>query len=394
MADKIIYIDNANMLTQVFSVPDITTASQKTRTEIPKNACESPAQKKNSCDCCGYSTNNKKDYHKHLTTKKHKITEEAAIARPPIGTPRYYCKTCNYVSKNKTDFIRHQNTKKHIKIVETENKKIIADDNKSDGDLPEPMEEERTTQNEYIPAGLLVDILKQNKELQQALIEQTQELQHSLIEQNREFQNSLVVQNKEIQNTLVELSKQATTINTTHHNDNSTTNNQFNLNFFLNNDCKDAMNIAEFIASLKLTVQDIEETGRLGFIEGITRIFVHALRALDVNMRPLHCTDMKRETIYIKDQDMWEKEDAEKTKLRQVLKQIARKNLRMLPAWQNENPNYVHLDTPENEQFLQISLSSLGPESREEESKHEDKIIRNVLKEVSIDKARPKSIKT
>jgi hypothetical protein len=128
------------------------------------------------------------------------------------------------------------------------------------------------------------------------------------------------------------------------------------------------------------------QTGKLGFTQGITRIFVQALKDLDVNMRPLHCTDIKRETVYIKDQDNWEKEDADKTKLRNVIKQLARKNLKVLPEWQAENPEYRYLDTPENKQFMEISMSSLGSEYEDEQEKMDEKIIRNVLKEVVLDK--------
>jgi hypothetical protein len=196
---------------------------------------------------------------------------------------------------------------------------------------------------------------------------------------------SLIDQNKELQKQLVELSKQTTIINN-NNTTNNTMNNQFNLNLFLKEECKDALNIADFIESLKITVQDLEQTGRLGYTQGITRIFVQALKQLDVTMRPLHCTDVKRETVYIKDQDNWEKENVEKTKLRNVLKKIARKNLRMLPMWQKENPEFQQLDTPENNEFIQISLSALGPETKEEQEKQEDKIIRNVLKEVVLEK--------
>jgi hypothetical protein len=103
-------------------------------------------------------------------------------------------------------------------------------------------------------------------------------------------------------------------------------------------------------------------------------------------MRPFHCTDIKRETVYIKDQDTWEKENAEKTKLRNVIKQLARKNLTMLPEWQEKNPDFRQLDTPENQQFMQISISSLGSEYEDEQEKMDDKIIRNVLKEVVLEK--------
>jgi hypothetical protein len=211
----------------------------------------------------------------------------------------------------------------------------------------------------------------------------TTDIVMELLKQNKEIQNSLVEQNKELQNTLIEISKQNKVINTT---TNNITNNQFNLNLFLNEECKNALNIEDFINSLKLTVNDIEETGKLGYTQGLTRIFVKALNDLDVTMRPFHCTDIKRETVYIKDQDSWEKENAEKTKLRNVLKQIARKNLKMLPEWQEQNPEFRILDTPENEKFMQISLSSLGSEYKDEQDKMEEKIIRNVLKEVVLEK--------
>jgi DNA polymerase elongation subunit (family B) len=182
------------------------------------------------------------------------------------------------------------------------------------------------------------------------------------------------------------MSKQTHVINNTTNN--NTQNNQFNLNVFLNEECKDAINIVDFVESLKITVNDLEQTGHLGYVQGITRIFVQALKQLDVTMRPVHCTDIKRETVYIKDQDNWEKENNEKTKLRNVLKKIARKNLKMLPAWQEQNPDFRYLDTRENNEFIQISLNSLGPETREEQERQEDKIIRNVLKEVVLDKTR------
>jgi hypothetical protein len=204
-----------------------------------------------------------------------------------------------------------------------------------------------------------------------------------LLKQNKEIQTSLVEQNKELHNKLLEMSKHSKIINKT---TNNITNNQFNLNLFLNEECKNALNIEDFIKSLKLTVSDIEETGKLGYTQGITRIFVKALNDLDVNMRPFHCTDIKRETVYIKDQDTWEKENAEKTKLRNVIKQLARKNLTMLPEWQEKNPDFKQLDTPENQQFMQISISSLGSEYEDEQEKMDDKIIRNVLKEVVLEK--------
>jgi hypothetical protein len=212
---------------------------------------------------------------------------------------------------------------------------------------------------------LVKELIKENKELKDVLKEQSRELKDALIEMSTKTNTTLIQNN--------------TTNNTTNHN-------HFNLNVFLNEQCKDAISITDFVDSLNLNVADLEATGKLGYVLGISRIFINKLKELDVYERPLHCTDYKRETVYIKNQDSWEKDTSEKTKLKNIVNRIARKNLQQLPAWQAENPDYVISDTPENNEFIKISLNSLGGYSAEEENKHLDKIMRNVLKEVTVDK--------
>jgi hypothetical protein len=192
----------------------------------------------------------------------------------------------------------------------------------------------------------------------------------------------LIQQNKELQTTLIELAKEARTVNNT----SNTTNNQFNLNVFLNEECKHALNIQEFIDSIKVTLEDFMETGRLGYMQGITRILVDAVHKLDVKLRPFHCTDIKRETLYIKDKDTWEKANAEKTKLRNAITQVARKNLSMLSVWQAQNPDFVKINTPECEEFIRLSLGVVGSQYLEEQYKTEDRIVKNILREIVIDK--------
>jgi len=315
-----------------------------------------------TCEFCKYSTSDPTNYKKHLLTAKHKrlseINRECSESEKST-TLSYYCECCDFNTRNKYDFARHNNTKKH---------------QHSSNIYKKPDSIEKTSN----PESTIHQVSQQ-----QPSNGITTDIVMELLKQNKEIQNSLVEQNKELQNTLMEMSKQNKVINTP---TNNITNNQFNLNLFLNEECKNALNIEDFIDSLKLTVNDIEETGKLGYTQGLTRIFVKALKDLDVTMRPFHCTDIKRETVYIKDQDSWEKENAEKTKLRNVLKQIARKNLKMLPEWQEQNPDFKYLDTPENEKFMQISLSSLGSEYKDEQDKMEEKIIRNVLKEVVLEK--------
>jgi hypothetical protein len=314
----------------------------------------------NLCELCNYTTSDNTNYKKHLLTAKHKrltlFNTDQENQENPNQT--YYCQCCNFNSKNRYDFTRHNNTTKHKKIssmYQTKRQGQVQGQ-RQDG----PPENHTNPVSASLSNDIVLELLKQNKEIQTSLVEQ----------------------NKELHNTLIKISKQKTVINTT----NNITNNQFNLNLFLNEECKNALNIEDFVNSLQLTVNDIEETGKLGYTQGISRIFVKALKDLDVNMRPFHCTDIKRETVYIKDQDSWEKENAEKTKLRNVLKQIARKNLKMLPEWQEQNPDFRYLDTPENEKFMQISLSSLGSEYQDEQEKMDEKIIRNVLKEVVLEK--------
>jgi hypothetical protein len=204
------------------------------------------------------------------------------------------------------------------------------------------------------------------------------------LQQSKDMQKLLIEQNRELQNTVVELSKKQTITN--NYQQNNITNNNFNLNLFLNEQCKDAINITDFIESIQLTVSDLEATGRLGYVPGISRILVNKLKELDVYTRPLHCTDLKRETVYVKNNNSWEKESSQKNKMRHVIKRIAKKNLQQLPAWQAQNPDFIKLDTQENNDYLKISLNSLGSCDPENEEKDMNKIMRNVLKEVIIEK--------
>lgn len=295
---------------------------------------------------------------------------------PPI-TPKFNCENCLFSCSKQTDWTRHCSTRKHrIKMEYLQ---------KTHGYSCLCGKTYKHRQSLFTHKQKCQQKLNDLDEPESELDSETKPVAQQPPTVTNEMIMNLIDQNKELQKQLVELSKQTTIINNT---TNNTMNNQFNLNVFLNEECKDALNIADFVESIKLTVNDLEQTGRLGFTQGITRIFVQALKQLDVNMRPLHCTDIKRETVYIKDQDNWEKENVEKTRLRNVLKRIARKNLKMLPAWQEKNPDFRYLDTRENNEFMQISLSSLGPETKEEQERQEDKIIRNVLKEVALEKSK------
>ena len=189
----------------------------------------------------------------------------------------------------------------------------------------------------------------------------------------------LVKQNTE----LLEVLKNGTnnTVNSNNHSNNKT----FNLQVFLNETCKDAMNIMDFVNSIQLQLSDLESVGKLGFVEGISNIITTNLKALDVTQRPVHCTDNKRETIYIKDENKWEKEDDQKVKLRKAIKKIATKNLCLIHKFKEAHPDCNRSSSKYSDQYNKIIIEACGG-SGNNDSEKEDKIIRNIAKNVTIDK--------
>jgi hypothetical protein len=191
----------------------------------------------------------------------------------------------------------------------------------------------------------------------------------------------------EQQDTIIALSKNIG--NTTNHTTNNTinnNNNKFNLNVFLNETCKDAINLNDFIQSIELTIRDFANTGEVGYVKGISNIMLERIRDMEPHVRPIHCTDLKRETVYVKDSDIWAKEDDNKTHIRKAVRIVANKNKDQVHSWIQENPNYEILDTPECDKFFEYSKASLGGYGKEEDNRFENKIINNILKEVVVDK--------
>jgi len=175
------------------------------------------------------------------------------------------------------------------------------------------------------------------------------------------------------------------TINQNNINQTNSNNKTFNLQFFLNETCKDAMNISEFIENISLQLSDLENIGQLGYVEGISKIIIKNLKALDIEKRPVHCSDIKREIMYVKDQDKWEKENDEKQKIKQVISSVVSKNLGLLPAFQNKYPECMKSDSKKSDEYNQIIMETMGgvPGSGE---KNKEKIIRKIAREVVIDK--------
>jgi hypothetical protein len=292
------------------------------------------------CEKCNYTTNNKYDYKKHCQTIKHNSIDDFSIKMEKSKSKKFYCQNCNKNYKDNSGLWKHK--KICEKLCEHVNSNSNTNENISNQITPE----------------LILTVLEQNKELT----------------------NLVVEQNK----TIMELAKNGHG-NTISNNNINSNNKTFNLQLFLNETCKDAMNITDFVDSLKLQLSDLENVGRLGFVEGISSIIVKNLQALDVHKRPVHCADKKREVLYIKDEDKWEKEDEDKNKMRKVIKNVANKNQRLLSKYKEEHPGCNYSESKYSDQYSKIVIEAMGG-SGDNDSEKENKIIQKIAKEVVIDK--------
>jgi hypothetical protein len=215
---------------------------------------------------------------------------------------------------------------------------------------------------------------------QNAVVVKDMDLKEMFIEVVKQNQ-AILLDNQEMKKTLQDAIPYIN--NTT--NNNITNNTQFNLNFFLNEQCKDALNITDFVDSLKMQLSDLEMVGKLGYSEGISKIFLKGLKELDIFKRPIHCSDVKRETMYIRDDDTWEKDSTENKKLKSIINKIADKNIQQISSWVVENPDANDYESKKHDEYIRIVCESMGGE--EDNVKNFHKIIKNIAKEVIIEKA-------
>jgi hypothetical protein len=297
---------------------------------------KSPKKPQNfNCDNCDFSCSKQKDWNRHISTLKHQKIDQC-LPKDPLQKPtkKYICecgkeysyKQSIYVHRQKCPIInetKNDIAEKHILIAENERKNDI-----------------------------IIKLLNQNNELQQQVI--------NLCKTNNSTTNNFI-------------------------NNNVNSNNKtFNLQLFLNETCKDAMNIMDFVDSLNLQLTDLENIGKLGFVEGLSNIIVRNLKELDITRRPLHCSDSKREVLYIKDENKWEKENEENKKLKKAIKYIAHKNCKLIPEWKEQNPDCIYSNSKKSDQYNKIVIESMGQNIDSEMS--ENKIIKKIVKEVIIEK--------
>ena len=279
------------------------------------------------CKLCDFNTSKKSHYNEHIATLKHQknVLGDTQLTKTAAFRPlgKFICNNCSRVYQSRNGLWKHK------KICLSDNKQNIKESIISDKEL-------------------IMMLVKQNSQLMDVIKNGTNNINHS-------------------------------------HNNNSL-NKTFNLQFFLNETCKDAMNIGEFVSSIKPQLADLEITGRLGYVEGVSKIILNNLKTLNIHDRPIHCSDQKREVIYIKDNNEWTKEQEDKPILTKAIKVIANENIKNINEWRKENPDCTNAESKKNNLYLKIVSNSMSGLSPEESNKNINKIISNVAKQVFIDK--------
>jgi len=279
---------------------------------------------------------------------------------------RFSCKSCDFTCYMKCDWTRHILTAKHTKA--------------ANGNV---LETKKLKKTYFCDCGKLFlsnsGLWKHKKgcnnveDIKKVCDEKKEDVSY------KDLIMMLVKQNTE----LLEVIKNGTHNTTNSHNNSN--NKTFNLQFFLNETCKDAMNLMDFVDSIQLQLTDLEKVGKIGYVEGISNIITTNLKALDITQRPIHCTDNKREILYIKDEDKWEKEVEEKNKIRKAIKLVAHKNIKMIQKFKEVHPDCIHSNSNKSDQYNKIIIESMGGFGDNDNDK-ECKIIKNIAKGVVIEK--------
>lgn len=288
------------------------------------------------CEFCDYTTYRKWDFKRHNDSKKHRSVTKTTQNNAKCGNLRfnYICSNCDKGFSDRAGLWRHK-------------KKCFINNN-------------------------VVQLIPTDVQGQTDLV-------NYLLKENAEFKQLMMEQNKQ----MIVLAQNAGNNN---NNNQTNNNNQFNLNFYLNETCKNAMNIMDFVNQLEVTMEDLEETGRIGYVEGISKIFINGLKLVRVNDRPIHCSDLKRETVYIKDNNEWNKDSDDKTKLTHAIKEVANKNMKQISEWTRTHPDFNDPSSRVNDKYLKIVYESMSGSSAEESLKNYSKIIKKVVKETVINK--------
>ena len=296
---------------------------------------------KYECNLCDFKCSKNCDYQRHIATLKHvhRVNDNDGA----FFNAKHICLVCNTHYKHASGLSRHKKICKYT----------------------EPLQSAPLPVVDNMQMTLILELVKQNQEFKNLLIQQS---------------NKMMEQNK----TIIEVAKNSQVNNTISNSNNN--NKTFNLNVFLNETCKDAMNMKDFIQSLEMSLPELEKMGEVGFAEGMSRLFVDRLNKLDITKRPIHCSDVKREIIHIKDDNKWERDNANLDRLRKIIKQLTHKNIFKVDDWKKANPGCTEYNSRKNDQYLRINMEAIGPIGEDEEKRDFGKIIRRVVENTAIDK--------
>ena len=291
---------------------------------LPKNCS------KYFCEKCDYGTSKKSSYDDHILTTKHQKSMFSNQNLPKTCSKpdqQFTCDNCNKIYKDNSGLWRH--------------KKICN----------------KNVTNDLLQKDNLIEyLIKENAEFKTLIIE--------LIKKDTLTSNDTIISNNTI----------------------NSNNTAFNLNFFLNETCKDALNIGEFVDSIKVQLTDLEIFGHSGYVDGVSKILIKNLNELETCKRPIHCSDFKREVLYIKDDNKWSKENDDKLVIKKAIRDVSNKNIKQITEWTNLNPDCKKSDSRKNDQYLKIVMNSMSGGSNEEQCNNVEKIIKNITKSVIIEK--------
>ena len=295
------------------------------------------------CNHCDFKCSTNCDWVRHTMRLKHAIAVNGdALATKTAKTARTHVCDCGKSYSDRTGLWKHKQ-----KCVGT------------------------TSINSF--ANLVIEVVKSNTELQK---------------QNQEFKELLIDQNAKLFDTITQAIKHNSITNNNNINQVNSHNKTFNLQLFLNEDCKDAMNISDFVDSIKFQLSDLEHMGRVGYVEGLSNIIIKNMNALDVTKRPLHCTDEKRETLYIKDGGVWTKEDEDNKNVRKLIKKVAFRNSKNIRLFKEKHPDCITSESKYSDTYSKIIIEAMGGGSKCNDYDSENKIIKKLVKMITIDKQR------
>ena len=301
------------------------------------------------------------------------------------------CICCNYITSRKSQYDRHILTAKHINLTNP-NKKVLdlheCECGKKYKHLSSLCAHKKNCYIEKVNVIENTINSEENTIISEENIIVSKENQTKTEEELKELKNmfmKMIEINQDLQKQIVELAKESKSIINSNNTTNNTTNNKFNLQIFLNEKCKDAFNITDFISNINVGFKDFENFGRLGYVGSINNILIRELKEIDVYKRPIHCSDLKREVIHVKDNDTWIK-DEDKKHMKRAIKLIEHKNIKLVPGWLKANPKADDITTKKHEEYMKILNNSMGEMKDEDNERNYEKIIRNVAKEILIDK--------